>query len=175
MLIRHARCVLSRLRCNGHSFLFSSYLFRIGRIENPCSACDISHLILHCPVTDTLSRSLLATLCLYDLRFRPWAVARFLGLHTLQPCLFPQKGSGGNSKKQGHSFSAVSNHPVLVNLSRRGIAIRKRSTVFKIVQIFSNLLKSHLTVLLPAIFTEFLHLKNSKIFCQRSRKNFQDL
>ena len=34
VLLRHARCVLSRLRCNGHSLLLSSYLSRIGRIEN---------------------------------------------------------------------------------------------------------------------------------------------
>ena len=64
VLPRHARCVLSRLRCNGHSLLLRSYLFRIGRIENPsCSACrhssqDTSHLILHCPITDSLRRSL---------------------------------------------------------------------------------------------------------------------
>ena len=62
VLPRHARCVLSRLRCNGHSLLLSSYLFRIGRIANPsCSACghssqDSSHLILHCPATDSLGR-----------------------------------------------------------------------------------------------------------------------
>ena len=66
VLPRHARCVLSRLRCNdGHSLLLGSYLSRIGRYENPsCSACghpsqDISHLILHCPATNSL-----ATLCL---------------------------------------------------------------------------------------------------------------
>ena len=59
MLPRHARCVLSRLRCNGHSLLLGSYLSRIGRIEDPsCSACghssqDTSHLILHCPATDS--------------------------------------------------------------------------------------------------------------------------
>ena len=59
VLPRHARCVLSRLRCNGHSLLLSSYLSRIGRIENSsCSACghssqDTSHLILHCPDTDS--------------------------------------------------------------------------------------------------------------------------
>ena len=59
LLPRHARCVLSRLRCNGHSLLLGSYLSRIGRIENPSSsACghssqDISQLILHCPATDT--------------------------------------------------------------------------------------------------------------------------
>ena len=64
MLPRHARCVLSRLCCNGHSLLLSSYLSRIGRVENPsCSACGhssqgTSHLILHCPATLSL-----ATLC----------------------------------------------------------------------------------------------------------------
>ena len=43
VLPRHARCVLSRLRCNGHSLLLGSYLSRIGRIENPsCSACGHS-------------------------------------------------------------------------------------------------------------------------------------
>ena len=63
VLPRHARCVLSRLRCNGHSLLLGSYLSRIGRIENPsCSASghssqDICHLILHCPATDSLRRS----------------------------------------------------------------------------------------------------------------------
>ena len=59
VLPRHARCVLSRLRCNGHSLLLGSYLSRIGRIENSsCSACghssqDIFHLILHYPATDS--------------------------------------------------------------------------------------------------------------------------
>ena len=68
VLPRHARCVLSRLRCNGHSLLLGSYLSRIGRIENSsCSACrhssqDISHLILHCPATDSLRRSLFVSL-----------------------------------------------------------------------------------------------------------------
>ena len=64
VLPRHARCVLSRLRCNELSLLLSSYLSRIGRIENPsCSACghssqDTSHFILHCPATDSLRCSL---------------------------------------------------------------------------------------------------------------------
>ena len=64
VLPRHARCVLSRLRCNGHSLLLGSYLSRIGRVENPsCSVCghssqDTSHLILHCPATDSMRRSL---------------------------------------------------------------------------------------------------------------------
>ena len=82
VLLRRARCVLSRLRCNGHSLLLRSYLFRIGRIENPsCSACghsskDTSHLILHCPATDSLRRLLFGdSLSLYDFWSRPWRVA----------------------------------------------------------------------------------------------------
>ena len=78
VLPRHARCVFSRLRCNGHSLLLGSYLSRIGRIDNPsCSVCghssqDTSHLILHCPATDSLRRSLFGdSLSLYDLWSRP--------------------------------------------------------------------------------------------------------
>ena len=78
VLPRRTCCVLSRLRCNGHSLLLGSYLSRIGRIENPsCSACghssqDTSHLILPCPATDFLRRSLFGdSLSLYDLWSRP--------------------------------------------------------------------------------------------------------
>ena len=64
VLLRHARCALSRLCCNGHSLLLSSFLSRIGRVENSsCSSSrhssqDTSQLILHCPATDSLRRSL---------------------------------------------------------------------------------------------------------------------
>ena len=95
VLPRHARCVLSRLRCNEHSLLLGSYLSRIGRIENPsCSACghssqDTSHLILHCPATDSLRRSLFGdSLSLYGL----WGVARLLELHGFPPCPHPSEG-----------------------------------------------------------------------------------
>ena len=101
VLPRHACCVLSRLRCKGHSLLLGSYLSRIGRIENPsCSACghpfqDISHLILHCPATDCLRRSLLGdSLSMYDLWSRPWGVARLVGLHGLSPCPHPSEEVG---------------------------------------------------------------------------------
>ena len=101
VLPRHACCVLSRLRCNGHSLLLGSYLSRIGRIKNPsCSACghssqDTSHLILHCPATDSLVRALFGdSLSLYDLWSRPWGVARVLGLHGLSPCPHPWEGVG---------------------------------------------------------------------------------
>ena len=95
----HARCVLFCLCCNGHSLLLGSYLTRIGRIENPCcSVCghlsqDTSHLIVHCPATDSLRRSLFGnSLSLYDLWSRPWGVAWLLWLHGLLPCLHPSEG-----------------------------------------------------------------------------------
>ena len=98
---RHARCVLSRLRCNGHSLILGSYLSRIGRIENPsCSVCghssqDISHLFLHCPATDSLCCSLFGdSLSLYDLWSRPWGVSRLLGLHGHPPCPHPSEEVG---------------------------------------------------------------------------------
>ena len=101
VLIRHTCCVLSRLRCNGHSLLLSFYLFRIGRIENPsCSAYghssqDTSHLILHCPATDSLCRLLFGdSLSLYDLWSRLWGIAWLLGLHGLPPCPHPSEGVG---------------------------------------------------------------------------------
>ena len=101
VLPRHARCVLSRLRCDGHSLLLGSYLSRIGRTENPsCCACghssqDISHVILHCPAADSLHRSLFGdSRSLYDLWSRPWGVARLLGLHGLPQCPHPSERVG---------------------------------------------------------------------------------
>ena len=88
VLPRHARCVFSRLRCNGHSLLLSSYLSMIGRIENPsCGACG--HFSSH------------SALSSYGLSMtswsRRWGVARLLGLHGLPPCPIPRKGSGNNN------------------------------------------------------------------------------
>ena len=104
VLLCHARCVLSLLRCNGHNLLLSSYLSRIGRIENPsCSACrhssqNTSHLILHCPAKDSLCRSLFGdSLSFYDTWSRPWGVFWILGIHGLPPCPIPHKGSGNNN------------------------------------------------------------------------------
>ena len=50
----HACYVLFRLRFN--SLLLSSYLSRIGRMENPsCGhlSQDTTHVVLHCPPTDS--------------------------------------------------------------------------------------------------------------------------
>ena len=97
---RHARCVLSRLRCNGHSLVLGSYLSSIGRIENPCcSACGHSSrtpLNSLCTVQlRTLRRSLFVySLPLYDLWSRPLGVGRLLGLHGLPPCPHPSEGVG---------------------------------------------------------------------------------
>ena len=111
MLPRHALCVLSRLRCNGHSLLLSSFLSRIGRIENPsCSACehpsqDTFHLI--CTVQlRTLRCSLFGdSLSLYDLWSRPWGVVRLLGRHGLPPYSHRWEGVGNN--KLCNSFRAA--------------------------------------------------------------------
>ena len=99
VLFCHARSVLSRLCCNGHSLLSGSYQFRIGRIKNPsCSACghpsqDIYHFIMHSPATDSLRRSLLGdSLTLYDLWSRPLGIFRLLGLHVLPPRPHPSEG-----------------------------------------------------------------------------------
>ena len=91
VLPRHARCVLSRLRCDGHSLLLGSYLSRIGRIENPsCSACGHSSqtpLISFCTVQ-------LRTLCAALSHYHLWGVARLLGLRGLPPCPHPLEGVG---------------------------------------------------------------------------------
>ena len=108
VLPRHARCVFSRLRCNGYSLLLVSYLSRIGRIENPsCSACkhssqDTSHLILHCPAMDSLRRSLFGdSLSLYGLWSRSWGLPGFWGSTVSRHALIPRKGSGN---QQQHRF-----------------------------------------------------------------------
>ena len=101
VLPRHARCVLSRLRCNGHSLLLGSYLSRIDRIENPsCSTCghssqDTSHLTLHCPATDSCAAHSLATLYLFTISGPdPWELPGFWGSMVFRHDPIPRKGSG---------------------------------------------------------------------------------
>ena len=72
---RHARCVLSRLCCNGHSLLLGSYLSRIVRIENPAAV----------PV-DTRPRTPLISFCTVQLR----TLCAAHSLATL--CLFTTSG-----------------------------------------------------------------------------------
>ena len=123
MLPRHARCVLSRFRCNGHSLLLGCYLSRMGIIENPsCSACrhssqDVCHLIMHCPATDSLRRSLcgdsvsvrplVQTLGSCPASGAPWCSA--------MPPL-PWKGSGKQQQQQSNFVHRFQRQQVLINL-----------------------------------------------------------
>ena len=104
VLPRHARCVLSSLRCNGHSLLLSSYLSTTSRIENPCcSVCG------HRPRTSMISfctvqlRTLcavhsLATLCLSTTSGPgPWELPGFWGSMVFRHAQIPRKGSGDNN------------------------------------------------------------------------------
>ena len=107
MLPRHAGCVLSRLRWNGHSLLLGSYLSRIGRIENPlCSASghssqDISHLILHYPATDSLRRSLFGDSCLFTTSGPdPEKLPGFWGSMVSRHAPIPRMGSGKQQQQQ---------------------------------------------------------------------------
>ena len=96
VLLRHARCDLSRLRCKGHSLLLSSFLSRIGRIENPsCSACG--HLSSHSALS---SYGLFASLTLWQISVSlqplPQALgsSQLLGLYGLPPSTHPSEGVG---------------------------------------------------------------------------------
>ena len=99
--------VLSRLRCNGQSLLLSSYLCRIGKIENPsCSACghssqDTSHLILHCPATDSLRCSFFGdSLFLYVLWPDPGELPGFLESIVFRHAPIPRMGSGKQQERR---------------------------------------------------------------------------
>ena len=85
-LPRSARCELSRLRCNGHSRLLSTYLFRIGqRADDVCPECglepkDGAHLLIRCPALSSLRSYIFPSLpSLRDLWVQPYKVARLLG------------------------------------------------------------------------------------------------
>ena len=101
LLSRPIRCVLSRLRCHGHSLLLSSYFHRISRKENSaCSACghplqDLNHLLLYRPASEPLRKSIFeSSLSILDLWSRPCDVARLLGLHGVPPRPHPSEGVG---------------------------------------------------------------------------------
>ena len=113
VLPRHARCVLSRLNDNRHSLLFSSYLSRIGRIENlSCSACglssqDTSHLILQCRATDSLHRSLLDDSLSITSGPDPGEFADFRGSMVYRHALIPRKKWGSNNNNNNRLTISV--------------------------------------------------------------------
>ena len=99
MLLHHACCVLSCLRCNGHSLLLSSYLPRIGRIENPfCTACvhlfqNTSYLILHCQLWTICVVRSLAIFCLSTTSGPgPGVFPGFWGLMVFRHQSIPRRG-----------------------------------------------------------------------------------
>ena len=121
VLPRHARCVLSPLRCNGHSFLLSSCLSKIGIIENhSCSACGHSSrtpLISFCTVqlrTLCAARSL-ATLCLSTTSGpSPGELPGFWGSVVFRHAPIPRKGSGNNNNNTRYP---IYDHPGMLKRS----------------------------------------------------------
>ena len=102
----HARCVLSRLRCNEHSLLLGSYLSRIGRIENSsCSACghpSQEPLISFCTVQlrTLCAAHSLATLCLSTSGPDLGELPGFWGSMVFRHAPIPRKGSGNQQQQQ---------------------------------------------------------------------------
>ena len=69
---------------------------------------DTSHLILHCPATDSLCRSLFSKfLSLYDLFPRPWAVPDFWGSMVFHHQPISRKGSGNNNNSKTEIADAL--------------------------------------------------------------------
>ena len=104
----HACCVLSRLRCNGHSLLLGFYLSRIGRIKNPsCSACghsfqDISFCTIQ--LRTLCAAHSLATLCLFTTSGPdPGELPGFWGSMVFCHAPIPRKGS---DNQQQHATAA---------------------------------------------------------------------
>ena len=119
VLPRHSRCVPPRLRCNKHSLLLSFYFFRIDRIENlSCSAFghssqDTSHLILHCPATDYLPRSLFddslsLSLSLFTISGPGLGQLRgFWGSMVFRHAPIPRNGSDNNNNKRQENLTST--------------------------------------------------------------------
>ena len=102
VLPRHSRCVVPRLRCNGHNLLLSSYLFRIGRIlpAAPAETRLRTPLISFCIVqlrTLCGARSL-ATICLFTTSGPgPGELPGFWGSMVFRHAPIPRKESGNNN------------------------------------------------------------------------------
>ena len=105
VLPRHARCVLSRLRCNGHSVLRSSYLSRLRILPAaPADTRPWTSFISFCTVqlrTPCAAHSL-ATLCLSTTYGPgPGKLHGFWGSTVFRHAPIPRKGSGNrNSSPQ---------------------------------------------------------------------------
>ena len=114
VLSRHARCVLFRLRCNGHSLLLGSYLSRIGRIENSFLQRLWTLVPGHLSSNSALSSyglcaaHSLATLCLFMTSGPdPWEFPSYWGSMVFRHAPIPRKGSG-NQQQQIEEISVKS-------------------------------------------------------------------
>ena len=102
VLPRHALCALSCLRCNGRNLLLSSYLSRIGRIENPsCSACGhlsqgTSPLFCTVQLQTLIAARFLATVST-TCGPGPGELPGFWGSMVFCHAPIPRKGSGNNN------------------------------------------------------------------------------
>ena len=101
MLPRHARCVLSRIRCNGHNYCLA--LITLGLAESrilPAAPVDTrlrTPLISFCTVQlrTLCAAHSLATLCFFTTSGPdPGGVARLLRLMVSRHAPIPRKGSG---------------------------------------------------------------------------------
>ena len=100
-----ARCVLSRLCCNGQGLQRRRDRTQrdIGKMENfSCCACghlnqNTSHFFLYCPATDSIRCSLFDDSFFFTTCWsRPLRVSRLLRLHGLPPSPIARKGTGNN-------------------------------------------------------------------------------
>ena len=107
VLPRHARCILSRLRCNGHSLLLGSCLSRIGRIENLFLQRLLTLVPGHLSSHSALSSSRLcaahslATFCL-STTFGPdpGELLGFWSSVVFRHASIPRKGSGNQQQQK---------------------------------------------------------------------------
>ena len=110
MLPRHARCVLSRLRCNRHSLLLGSISLGLAELRilpaAPVETRPRTPLISFCTVQlrTLCAAHSLATLCLSTTSGPdPGDLPGFWGSMIFRHAPIPRKGSG----KQQHSFFAM--------------------------------------------------------------------
>ena len=107
MLPRHARCVLSRFRSNGHSLRLGSYLSRLAELRTlPAAPVDTrprTSLISFCTVQlrTLCAAHSLATLCLSTTSGPdPRELPGFWGSMVFRHAPIPRKGSGKQQQQQ---------------------------------------------------------------------------
>ena len=128
MLPRHARCVISRPRCNGYSLLLDYYLSRIGRVENPsCSACGHSSQDTSISFCTVQLRTLCATHSLAILSLFTTSgpdLGELFGLRgsmVFRHASIPRKGSSNQQQQQDKTCngSRTSHHKPYQDQARR--------------------------------------------------------